>query len=99
SCNCWMGDYPLDAYMDETFILNAFSAQGENIASVKIIRNKLTGGPAGYCFVEFADQSCAERCLIRLNGKPLLGANPVSVNQNTKLSGCTAAVSSPLGHL
>uniref|UniRef100_UPI00358F7CF6 LOW QUALITY PROTEIN: tRNA selenocysteine 1-associated protein 1-like n=1 Tax=Myxine glutinosa TaxID=7769 RepID=UPI00358F7CF6 len=70
----WMGD--LDAYMDETFILNAFSAQGENVASVKIIRNKLTGGPAGYCFVEFADQSCAERCLIRLNGKPLLGANP-----------------------
>uniref|UniRef100_S4RMW6 tRNA selenocysteine-associated protein 1 n=1 Tax=Petromyzon marinus TaxID=7757 RepID=S4RMW6_PETMA len=66
----------LDPYMDETFVLNAFASQGESVVTVKIIRNKHTGGPAGYCFVEFSDQSSAERCLHRLNGKALPGSNP-----------------------
>lgn len=70
----WMGD--LDPYMDETFVLNAFASQGESVVTVKIIRNKHTGGPAGYCFVEFSDQPSAERCLHRLNGKALPGSNP-----------------------
>ncbi|XP_069935066.1 tRNA selenocysteine 1-associated protein 1 isoform X2 [Oryctolagus cuniculus] len=34
------------------------------------------GIPAGYCFVEFADLATAEKCLHKINGKPLPGATP-----------------------
>ncbi|XP_043940758.1 tRNA selenocysteine 1-associated protein 1 [Protopterus annectens] len=68
----WMGD--LEPYMDENFISRAFATFGELVQSVKIIRNKLTGVPAGYCFVEFQDQSTAEKCLHKVNGKPIPGA-------------------------
>lgn len=62
--------------MDENFISRAFATMGETVMSVKIIRNRLTGIPAGYCFVEFADLATAEKCLHKINGKPLPGATP-----------------------
>ncbi|XP_072884567.1 tRNA selenocysteine 1-associated protein 1-like isoform X3 [Hemitrygon akajei] len=74
SRSLWMGD--LENYMDENFISRAFATMGETVMSVKIIRNRLTGTPAGYCFVEFADQATAERCLLKINGKKLPGASP-----------------------
>ncbi|XP_041868267.1 tRNA selenocysteine 1-associated protein 1-like [Melanotaenia boesemani] len=70
----WMGN--LDAYMDEKFITRAFSTMGEQVVSVRIIRNKMTGGALGYCFVEMTDEATAERCLRKVNGKSLPGANP-----------------------
>uniref|UniRef100_A0A2K6G8X9 tRNA selenocysteine 1-associated protein 1 n=1 Tax=Propithecus coquereli TaxID=379532 RepID=A0A2K6G8X9_PROCO len=69
-----MGD--LETYTDENFISRAFATMGETVMSVKIIRNRLTGIPAGYCFVEFADLATAEKCLHKINGKPLPGATP-----------------------
>ncbi|KAF6737956.1 tRNA selenocysteine 1-associated protein 1 [Oryzias melastigma] len=70
----WMGN--LDAYMDEKFITRAFSTMGEQVVNVRIIRNKMTGGALGYCFVEMSDEATAERCLRKINGKSLPGANP-----------------------
>ncbi|XP_061598014.1 tRNA selenocysteine 1-associated protein 1-like [Cololabis saira] len=70
----WMGN--LDAYMDEKFITRAFSTMGEQAVNVRIIRNKMTGGAMGYCFVEMTDEATAERCLRKVNGKALPGANP-----------------------
>ncbi|XP_036418509.1 tRNA selenocysteine 1-associated protein 1 [Colossoma macropomum] len=70
----WMGN--LESYMDEDFIRRAFAALGEAVTRVRLIRDKLSGDPAGYCFVEFADEATAERCLRRVNGKPLPGAAP-----------------------
>ncbi|XP_067366370.1 tRNA selenocysteine 1-associated protein 1-like isoform X2 [Channa argus] len=75
----WMGN--LEAYMDEKFITRAFSTMGEQVVNVRIIRNKMTGvssprGALGYCFVEMTDEATAERCLRKINGKPLPGANP-----------------------
>ncbi|XP_038653053.1 tRNA selenocysteine 1-associated protein 1-like [Scyliorhinus torazame] len=70
----WMGD--LEQYMDESFIKQAFTAMGEPTVNVKIISNRMTGTLAGYCFVELADQTSADRCLHKLNGKPLPGSNP-----------------------
>lgn len=35
-------------------------------------------GALGYCFVELTDEATAERCLRKVNGKSLPGANPVS---------------------
>ncbi|KAL6104788.1 uncharacterized protein ACO6RY_14437 [Pungitius sinensis] len=70
----WMGD--LDPYMDETFIKQAFSAMGESPFGVKIITHRITGGSAGYCFVELADEASVDRCVQRLNGKLVPGSNP-----------------------
>ncbi|XP_049889971.1 tRNA selenocysteine 1-associated protein 1-like isoform X4 [Epinephelus moara] len=75
----WMGN--LEAYMDEKFITRAFSTMGEQVINVRIIRNKMTGvssprGALGYCFVEMTDEATAERCLRKINGKALPGANP-----------------------
>ncbi|XP_075993565.1 tRNA selenocysteine 1-associated protein 1-like isoform X2 [Genypterus blacodes] len=70
----WMGD--LDPYMDESFIKQAFSAMGESPFGVKIITHRITGGSAGYCFVELADEASVDRCVQRLNGKLVPGSNP-----------------------
>ncbi|XP_066573747.1 tRNA selenocysteine 1-associated protein 1 isoform X1 [Amia ocellicauda] len=70
----WMGN--LEPYMDEKFISRAFATMGELIAGVRIIRNRMTGSAAGYCFVELADEAQAEKCLRKINGKPLPGATP-----------------------
>ncbi|XP_028283672.1 tRNA selenocysteine 1-associated protein 1-like isoform X2 [Parambassis ranga] len=70
----WMGD--LDPYMDENFIKQAFSAMGESPFGVKIITHRITGGSAGYCFVELADEESVDRCVQRLNGKLVPGSNP-----------------------
>ncbi|KAI1902159.1 hypothetical protein AGOR_G00041830 [Albula goreensis] len=70
----WMGD--LDPYMDENFIKQAFSTMGENAFGVKIIYHRVTGGSAGYCFVELADEASVERCVVNLNGKLVPGSNP-----------------------
>ncbi|XP_012714368.2 tRNA selenocysteine 1-associated protein 1 isoform X2 [Fundulus heteroclitus] len=70
----WMGN--LESYMDEKFITRAFSTMGEQVVNVRIIRNKMTGGALGYCFVEMSDEATAERCLRKVNGKALPGASP-----------------------
>ncbi|XP_056148793.1 tRNA selenocysteine 1-associated protein 1-like [Lampris incognitus] len=70
----WMGD--LDPYMDESFIKQAFSTMGETAYGVKIITHRITGGSAGYCFVELADEASVDRCVHRLNGKLVPGSNP-----------------------
>lgn len=70
----WMGN--LEPYMDEKFIIRAFATMGEQVVNVRIIRHKMTGGALGYCFVEMTDEATAERCLRKINGKPLPGANP-----------------------
>ncbi|XP_060915849.1 tRNA selenocysteine 1-associated protein 1-like isoform X4 [Labrus mixtus] len=70
----WMGN--LETYMDEKFVTRAFSTMGEQVVNVRIIRNKMTGGALGYCFVEMTDEATAERCLRKINGKALPGASP-----------------------
>ena len=63
--------------MNETFILNAFRKMGEKPISVKIMRNKVTGEAAGYCFVHFTNDTEALDVMHKLNGKPIPGTNPV----------------------
>ncbi|XP_074636547.1 uncharacterized protein LOC141894705 isoform X2 [Acropora palmata] len=71
----WMGD--LDTYMDETFISSAFAAMGEAVVSVKMIKNRTTGSPAGYCFVDFGDYTVSQKVMGKLNGLPIPGSNPI----------------------
>ncbi|KAF5906063.1 tRNA selenocysteine 1-associated protein 1-like [Clarias magur] len=49
---------------------------GETAYGVKIITHRVTGGSAGYCFVELADEASVDRCVQRLNGKLVPGSNP-----------------------
>ncbi|KAG9135211.1 hypothetical protein Leryth_013478 [Lithospermum erythrorhizon] len=56
----WVGD--LLHWMDEDYLRNCFASTGE-LASVKVIRNKQTGIPEGYGFVEFYTHEAAEKVL------------------------------------
>ncbi|KAK9880452.1 hypothetical protein WA026_011698 [Henosepilachna vigintioctopunctata] len=74
-CQLWMGS--LEPYMTETFILSAFRKMGESPLNVKVMRNKFTGEPAGYCFVHFANDEEAIDAMHKLNGKPIPSTSPV----------------------
>lgn len=39
--------------MTESFIMAAFNRLGQRPLTVKVMRNKFTGEPAGYAFVHF----------------------------------------------
>uniref|UniRef100_A0A2P2LNC1 RNA-binding protein 47 n=1 Tax=Rhizophora mucronata TaxID=61149 RepID=A0A2P2LNC1_RHIMU len=61
----WVGD--LLHWMDENYLHTCFSHTGE-VSSVKIIRNKQTGQPEGYGFVEFYSHATAEKVLQSFSG-------------------------------
>jgi RNA recognition motif-containing protein len=56
----WVGD--IEAWMDEKYVTELFSKTGQ-VVSVKIIKDKSTGSPSGYGFVEFASHEIAQRVL------------------------------------
>lgn len=70
----WMGS--LERYMDENYIRNAFSQMGEVISGVKMMKNKFTGEPAGYCFVQFPDDFSALTAMHKLNNKMIPNSHP-----------------------
>jgi len=70
----WMGD--IHPYMDENFIIESFKAMGETVQRVRIMRNKFSGSPLGYCFVHFADEKTANGAKIKLHGKPIPNSDP-----------------------
>ncbi|XP_071443806.1 tRNA selenocysteine 1-associated protein 1 isoform X2 [Hetaerina americana] len=73
-CQLWMGG--LESYMNETFVKTAFQKLGEDPQSVKIMRNKYSGEPAGYCFVHFITDEAALNAMHKLNGKVIPNSNP-----------------------
>lgn len=64
--------------MTESFIINSFQRMGDKPINVKIMRNKYTGEPGGYCFVHFHSDDEAASVLHKLNGKIIPNTNPVS---------------------
>lgn len=66
----WIGD--LQYWVDENYLLSCFAHTGE-VLSIKIIRNKITGQPEGYGFVEFVSHAAAERILQTYNGTQMPG--------------------------
>ncbi|XP_076887446.1 polyadenylate-binding protein RBP45-like [Bidens hawaiensis] len=77
----WIGD--LQYWMDETYVTNCFYNTGE-VASVKIIRNKQSGQPEGYGFIEFRSRAGAENALQTFNGTTM-----PSTEQNFRLNWAT----------
>ncbi|KAJ1422001.1 RNA-binding domain superfamily [Sesbania bispinosa] len=66
----WIGD--LQYWLDESYLSQCFAHTGD-VVSVKIIRNKITGQPEGYGFVEFVSHAAAERVLQTYNGTQMPG--------------------------
>uniref|UniRef100_A0A7N0UGI7 RRM domain-containing protein n=2 Tax=Kalanchoe fedtschenkoi TaxID=63787 RepID=A0A7N0UGI7_KALFE len=66
----WIGD--LQYWVDESYLQSCFAHTNE-LLSIKIIRNKITGQPEGYGFVEFVSHAAAERVLQTYNGALMPG--------------------------
>ncbi|KAI3449953.1 hypothetical protein Pfo_006618 [Paulownia fortunei] len=66
----WIGDLPY--WADENYLRGWFSHTGE-VLSIKVIRNKITGQPEGYGFVEFTSHQVAESILQSYNGTQIPG--------------------------
>ncbi|KAI0523407.1 hypothetical protein KFK09_005802 [Dendrobium nobile] len=66
----WIGD--LQYWVDESYLHSCFAHTGE-VLSIKVIRNKITGLPEGYGFVEFVSHAAAERILQTYNGLQMPG--------------------------
>ena len=64
--------------MTESFIMASFSKMGETPQSVKVIRNRFTGEPSGYCFVHFPTDEMALNAMHKLSGKVIPNSDPVS---------------------
>ncbi|KAJ9153770.1 hypothetical protein P3X46_027177 [Hevea brasiliensis] len=79
----WIGD--LQQWMDENYLYSIFVNTGE-VVSAKVIRNKQTGLPEGYGFIEFVSRAAAERIL-----QTYSGALMPNTDQNFRLNWATLA--------
>jgi RNA recognition motif-containing protein len=68
--NIYVGN--ISSQLTEEELKEAFVAYGE-ISSVKLIKDKYTGEPRGFGFVEMSEKSEAEAAITGLNGKELKG--------------------------
>ena len=72
----------LESYMDESFLQSALEKIGQNnVISIKVMRNKFTGEPASYGFVNFDNDHQALMAMHKLNGKVVPNTNPVNITQ------------------
>ena len=74
--NIYVGNLPFDATEDE--IREMFAAFGQ-VASVALIKDKFTGQPRGFGFVEMPNVAEAQKAIAGTNGKDLKGRS-LSVN-------------------
>ncbi len=75
--NIYVGNLSRDA--TEQDLKDAFGAFGQ-VASVSIIKDKFSGLPRGFAFVEMASDAEANAAIAGLNGKSLKG-RPLTVSQ------------------
>ncbi|TFJ87011.1 hypothetical protein NSK_001345 [Nannochloropsis salina CCMP1776] len=72
----WVGD--IQPSWDEAYVGSVFANTGleeGDVVEVKLIRDKHTGFPAGYGFVEFATAEIAEKVLETCNGNAIAGTH------------------------
>ena len=75
--NIYVGNLSYNA--TEETVRQAFESFGQ-VISARIIKDKYTGQPRGFAFVEMPAQSQAQTAIKSLNGKDLLGKQ-ISVNE------------------
>ena len=65
--------------MTEEFLMQGLKMMGEeNVVSIKVIKNKFTGEPASYGFINFDSDPHALMAMHKLNGKIIPNTQPVS---------------------
>jgi RNA recognition motif-containing protein len=69
--------YPYD--ISEENLRQAFEAFGQ-VSSARIVKDKYSGQPRGFGFVEMPDRAEAQAAIENLNGKDLLGQQ-MNVNE------------------
>jgi RNA recognition motif-containing protein len=72
----YVGNLPFSA--TEAEIRELFGQHGQ-VDSVKIINDRETGRPRGFCFVDMPDEA-AQQAMTGLNGQPMNG-RPLRVNE------------------
>ena len=75
--NIYVGN--LDFATTEDDLRNAFAAHG-TVERVSLMRDKFTGQPRGFAFVEMPDNGEAQKAIDAINGTALRGRN-VNVNE------------------
>ena len=69
----------MSSEVTEEDLKEAFKAYGE-VTSVNIIKDKATGQPRGFGFVEMASDDATKAAIAGVNGKELKG-KPLTVNE------------------
>ncbi len=71
----WMGD--LDSWMDESYLQSLISSLGYNkeLSSIKLIKDKLTGLPLKYGFLEFVNHDSASNFYVNYNNRIIPNTN------------------------
>jgi RNA recognition motif-containing protein len=59
--------------VNETDLRDAFTAEGYDVAEVKVVMDRDTGRPRGFAFVEMATEEGASKAIENLNGRDLQG--------------------------
>ena len=86
----WMGE--IEPWMEENSISKLYSHVAP-VANVKVIKDKMTGLPSGYGFVEFENHETAKRVLESCNGRPIPG-----MNKNFRLNWAVQSGGAPKPH-
>lgn len=74
----YVGNLPYQASEEQLQVW--FAEAGITVANVNLVRDRYSGEPRGFGFVEIADDGDGQRAITSLNGKPFLGRTLV-VNQ------------------
>jgi RNA recognition motif-containing protein len=75
--NIYVGNLSFD--VSEENLRQAFEAFGQ-VSAASIVKDKYSGQPRGFGFVEMPNQAEAQAAIQNLNGKELLG-RPMNVNE------------------
>jgi RNA recognition motif-containing protein len=75
--NIYVGNLPFSCTEDE--LRNAFEEYGE-VSSVNVIKDRETGRPRGFAFVEMTDSNSANQAIEALNLSNMDGRN-ITVNE------------------
>lgn len=73
ACSLWMGD--LEPHMDEEYLTQLYEGLNFKVVSVRLIKDRVTGKPQGYCFLEFESEQIAQQVLMTLNLKQWPGTD------------------------
>ncbi len=70
----------------EVDLRDAFSAEGHEVAEVKVVMDRETGRPRGFAFVEMATEEGAQKAIENLNNRELQG-RAMTVNEARERTG------------